>query len=292
MKIFIAYLFLSALALAEVAPVPPPAPGPASKPFSKLILISEVDPYLFTWKDLLLENERSFSMALDNSWLKWFNEKLPASVGSAILCDAPCMDFYRTWFDTQFDQLQIPEEFKNALILKTNILLRRTGSLGEVKFEWEGRTVLQDVNTKKVMAASSLAPESRTFREQDQKAINSSLVSSMYRSAIPFYMDYRKQLESQKGFNRVSRLVIRGHLRLGDVLELIEVLKVRGNSLGLDLHLGSFTKDEAQLICYLKGEEKSFTDLLSSIKELKSSHSYTLVNEFTGVHHVIKLVAE
>jgi hypothetical protein len=31
---------------------------------------------------------------------------------------------------------------------------------------------------------------------------------------------------------------------------------------------------------------------LSSIKELKSSHRYTLVNEFTGVHHLLKLVTE
>lgn len=291
MKIFITLLFFSALALAEVTPAPAPEPA-APKPFSKLILISEVEPYLFTWKDLGLENDRSFSMALDNSWLKWFNENLPATVGTVVLCDATCMDFYRSWFETHFDQLQIPEDFKNSLILKTNMLLRRAGSVGEVKFEWEGRTVLQDVNTKKILAASTLAPESRTFRDLDQKTMNSGLASSMYRSAIPFFMQYRQQLEGKKGFNRVSRLVIRGHHRLGDVLELMEMLKVRGNSLGLDLHLGSFTKDEAQLICYLRGEEKSFTDLLSSIKELKSSHSYTLVNEFTGVHHVIKLVAE
>lgn len=291
MKLFLSLIFLSTLALAEVTTTP--APESASpKPFSKLILISEVEPYLFSWKDIGVENDRSFSMALDNSWLKWFNENLPATVESVVLCDSGCMDFYRRWFETHFDQLTIPDEYKNALILKTNMLIRKNGSVGEVKFEWEGRSVLQDVNTKKVMAASTLSPESRTFRDLDQKAINSGLASSMYRTAIPFFMEYRKQLESKKGFNRVSRLVIRGHQRLGDVLELIEVLKVRGNSLGLELHLGSFTKDEAQLICYLRGEEKSFTDLLSSIKELKSSHSYTLVNEFTGVHHVIKLVAE
>lgn len=291
MKLFLSLIFLSTLALAEVTTTP--APESASpKPFSKLILISEVEPYLFSWKDIGVENDRSFSMALDNSWLKWFNENLPATIESVVLCDSGCMDFYRRWFETHFDQLTIPDEYKNALILKTNMLIRKNGSVGEVKFEWEGRSVLQDVNTKKVMAASTLAPESRTFRDLDQKAINSGLASSMYRTGIPFFMEYRKQLESKKGFNRVSRLVIRGHQRLGDVLELIEVLKARGNSLGLDLHLGSFTKDEAQLICYLRGEEKSFTDLLSSIKELKSSHSYTLVNEFTGVHHVIKLVAE
>lgn len=291
MKLFLFFLCLSTLALAEVAPTSN-TESAAAKPFSKLILISDVEPYLFSWKDLGVENEKSFSTALDNSWLKWFSENLPATVESVILCDANCIDFYRKWFETHFDQLVIPDEYKNALILKTNMHIRKNGSVGEVKFEWEGRTVLQDVNTKKVMAASTLAPESRTFRDLDQKAMNSGLASSMYRTAIPFFMEYRKQLESKKGFNRVSRLVIRGHQRLGDVLELIEVLKVRGNSLGLDLHLGSFTKEEAQLICYLRGEEKSFTDLLSSIKELKSSHSYTLVNEFTGVHHVIKLVAE
>jgi hypothetical protein len=287
-KFFLAFVLMTTIAWAQENQT---AAAP-EKPFSRLLLISEVDPYLFSWKDLGLDNEKSFVSALENSWLKWFNENLPQTVGQVILCDENCMDFYRKWFETHFDQLVIPEEYKNALILRTNMLIRKSVAVWDVKLEWEGRTVLQDVNTKKIMAASTLAAESRTFRDQDQKTINSGLASSMFRSAIPFFMDYRKQLEGVKGFNRVSRLVIRGHHRLGDVLELMQVLKARGNSLGLDLHLGSFTKDEVQLICYLRGEEKSFMDLLSSIKELKSSHSYTLVNEFTGVHHVIKLVAE
>jgi hypothetical protein len=254
--------------------------------------MAEVDPFQFSWKDMGVENENSFVDALENSWVKWFTENLPITVETAVRCDSACQEYYLKWFETPFDQLQVPAEYQNALVLKVNMLVRRTGTSFEQRYEWEGRAVLQDMNTKRLLGASTIAPESRGFQQQDQKTINSALASSMYRSALPFFLNYRKEIEEKKGFNRVSRLVIRGHHRLGDVQQLMEELKTRGTSLGLELHLAQFTKDEAQLICYLRGEEKSFTDLLSSIKGLKSSHSYTIVNEFTGVHHVIKLVAE
>ena len=71
----------------------------------------------------------------------------------------------------------------------------------------------------------------------------------------------------------------------------MEELKARGSSLGLDVQMDFFKSSEAQILCFYQGEEKSFTDLLSQLKELKLSQSYKLVNEFNGIH-ILKLVTE
>lgn len=232
---------------------------------------------------------------LNDSWIKWLNENIPNTVEEVVLCDSSCLNFYSSWTETQAESLNVPEEYVHSVFLKVNLFLKRTGlqsQVGEMSFEWEGRSLIQDIETKKILGSFTLQNEHRSFRSADQKALNSSLASSLYRSPISAFMHFRNKLEEKLGFNRVTRLVIKGQKHLGDVLALAELLKTRGTSLGLEVHLASFAKDEATVICYYKGEEKSFTDLLSSIKELKSSHSYTLVNEFTGVQHVLKLVTE
>ncbi len=265
------------------------------KPFAKLIIISEIDPYQFQWIDLGVDNEKSFLTPLNTSWLKWFNDNLPSSVEEVVICDAACMNYFSKWTDTQSSQLSLPEEYNRSVFLKVNLQLKRSAvveNLQEVKFDWEGRALLLDPNTKRVLGSFTLPLESRTFRLLEQKALNSSLASSLYRAPLTAFMQFNRKLEEKVGFNRVSKLVIKGHRNLGDVLLLTEMLKTRGSSLGFEAVLDNFTRDEANLQCFYRGEEKSFTDLLSSIKELKSSHGYTLVNEFTGVHHVIKFVTE
>jgi hypothetical protein len=79
---------------------------------------------------------------------------------------------------------------------------------------------------------------------------------------------------------------------MGDVLALIETLKSRGAAIGLEIKLDKMSSGEAEVICFYQGEEKSFTDLLSKVKELKSSTSYQVVDEFNGSVHVLKLVGE
>ena len=265
------------------------------KPFAKLILISEIDPYQFQWTDLGVDNEKSFLTPLNSSWLKWFNYNLPSSVEEVVICDVVCMNYFSKWTDTQSDQLSLPEDYNHSVFLKVNLQLKRSAVLEnvlEVTFDWEGRALLLDPTTKRVLASFTLPIERRTFRQLEQKALNSSLASSLYRAPLTAFMQFNRKLEEKVGFNRVSKLVIKGHQNLGDVLMLTEMLKTRGSSLGFEAVLDNFSRDEAYLLCFYRGEEKSFTDLLSSIKELKSSHGYTLVNEFTGVHHVIKFVTE
>lgn len=53
--------------------------------------------------------------------------------------------------------------------------------------------------------------------------------------------------------------------------------------MGIKASLESFQKDEARLLCFFQGEAKVFSDLLSQLKELKSSHSFVLSSDLTGL---------
>ncbi len=266
-----------------------------SKPIGKIILMTEIEPQDFTWQDLGLENEKIFINPLNKSWLKWFNENLPSTVEEVVGCESDCMNFFRKWSESHLDEISIPEEFRNAVFLVVNLKVKRTvvlENLQETDFKWEGRTLLHDLTTKRVVGSFPLPIEKRTFRRLDQKALNSGIISSLYRSPLTSFMQFKKTLEQKSGFNRVSKLVLKGYKHLGDVLQLNELLKTRGTSLGLEIVLQTFSKDESNLLCFYQGEEKSFTHILSGIKEVKLTHGYTLVNEFTGIHHVIKFVTE
>ena len=266
-----------------------------TKPFAKLILISEIDIKNFSWPDLGLANEKAFLSSLNDSWLKWLNENLPSTVEDVVICDVNCMSYYKKWSETHLNEISVPEEFSNSVFLKINFHLKRSGTLEnlqELTFEWEGWTLLHDIATKRVLESFVLPMEKRTFRHMSQKALNSGLASALYRSPMTALMQFNRKLEEKIGFNRVSKIVVKGYRHLGDVVALTDLLKTRGSSLGLDIILDNFSKDEAHLLCFYRGEEKSFTDILLALKKVKSTQGYTLVNEFTGVHHVIKFVTE
>ena len=262
---------------------------------SKLIIMSDIDAYQFTWPELELESHKNFLAPLNQSWLKWENENLPTSVAEVRICDESCLSYITKWSEDSSEHRILSDEYTDSVLLKVALRLKRVSSkpdLKEATFEWEGRSVLQDLNTKRILASFVIPQEKRTFRYTDQKSLNSALASSLYRSPLTSFLQFKRKLEDNIGFNRVSKLVIKGHSNLGDVLTLIEVIKTRGSSLGLEVFIDAFTKDEAQIACFYRGEEKSFSDVLSGIKELKSSHSYTLVNEFINTHYVIKLITE
>jgi hypothetical protein len=264
------------------------------KSISKVLLLVEIDPYQFTWNDLGLETDKLFLNPIYLAWQKWMSENLPSTVEEVQICDKSCLHFYSNW-SASTNSAELSEDYLDAVFVKINFQLKRTAhddQLLEDRFEWEGRTVLQDVNTKRILSSFSLPPENRTFRQQDLKSINSALASNLYRSPLTAFMQFNRKLEEKLGFNRVSQLVIKGQQHLGDVFALMEMMKTRGSLLGLDVSLDSFSKDQANLVCFYRGEEKSFSDLLSGIKELKSTHRFSLVDEFTGVHYVIKLISE
>ncbi len=279
----------------EASPVQLPPAAEAKKPFNKIFLVTELNLRNLAWVDLAQESEKSFTAALNASWLEWFKANLPKTVQEVVICDLACIDFYRRWTDSHLEDFVIPPEYQQTLFLKTDFFLSRTSvieSMKESTFSWEGRTVLQDVHNKRLVGSLGMASESRTFRHLDQKGINSGLASGLYRSALPSLMNYRSKLETLQGTNRVAKLVISGHKNLSDLLSFQELLKTKGNSLGIEVKIDSLSLNEAKIICFYQGEEKTFNDLLSSIKELKSSHSYALVSEITAARYIVKFVAQ
>ena len=267
------------------------------KPYAKILLLPEINLENLSWSELGLESATSFMDPVRTSWMKWLDENIPASVEEVESCHASCYNFWQSWSETRQDDMgaKIPMEYSDSLWLKLDITLKKTNNdpvATQLGLIWSGRVVLLDTNTKRIIASFEMGEERRVFKGHDQQVINSHLASEIYRSPLGIFMQAVKITQEKVALNRLSRLVITGHRQLADALGVMEQLKTRGASLGLEVHLDTFTKTEAQFVCYYKGEEKSFTDLLSGLKELKLSQSYTLVNEFNGVHHVLKLVAE
>jgi hypothetical protein len=222
---------------------------------------------------------------------------VPANVEEAGLCRKDCLAVYKQWEQKHQDEVygEGGPDFINTVWAKITFNIRSGTSdafYPEKVYEWEGRIVLIDVNTKRVLASLELPMEKKSFRILDQKKINSDLASLVYRTGVSGLTHMSNKLQNQLALNRVTRLSIEGQKHLSDVLGVMEELKARGSSLGLDAQMDFFKNNQAQILCFYQGEEKSFTDLLSRLKELKLSQSYKLVNEFNGIHHTLKLVTE
>lgn len=264
-----------------------------TKQYNKLFLVTEVNLDGFTLQELGMENEQLFIPSLARSWEKYFSEHLPVNVEEVVSCDQECLPFYQSWQTIPQGESLRPDEveYRNGLWLKINFTLKRSKELRQQgTLEWEGRLLLLDINTKRLLASSYLPIEKRNLSGLSPTALNSTLGSQLYRTPLPAFQVLSDKLANTPALNRVTKLTIKGQKNLSDVLLLLDLLKLNGASLGLDVKLTSFQQQEAQVLCFYQGEEKSFSDLLSRLKELKSSQSYMLVNEFTGVNHVLKLV--
>lgn len=266
------------------------------KQYGLIQILTEINPIGFTWKELGVEKVSSFSDPLQDSWLRWFNSNLPNNVEEVSLCNEDCYEDFEKWqLIPQQEGMRIPDRIRNNLWLKISYNLRKVRyleSINEWMFSWEGSVVLLDVNTKKILASYNLSPEEKTWRNLEQKDLNSALVSAMFRSPMDSFSKINRKIQDSPRLNGLSRLVVSGYRNLGDVLSLIDLLKKTSTTTSLELSLNSFSNNQAELLAFYQGEEKSFTDLLSRVKELKSSSNYSLVNEFSGLHHELKMVAE
>jgi len=262
---------------------------------TKIYLISDVEAYSFSWQDMNLSDVKTFLDPINQSWIQWMKDNYSQHVDEVKICDQKCLYFYQEWMKAPVSQVSIPLEFIDSHFLRIDFDLKKIKEdslINEVSYSWEGRAVLQDINTKRVRGSFSLPLEKRVFRSLDQKALNSALASNLYRAPLTALLQLKNALGANEGALKVAPLTLRDVRHLGDVLSFIEILKNRGSSLGLDLSLVAFNKNEAFLTCFYRGEEKSFSDLLSGLKELKLSHPYLLMGEFSGVNHTIKFVTE
>jgi hypothetical protein len=267
-----------------------------SKLFNKIFVLSEINLIHMTWKDLSLEDEGQFSTPLVQSWVKWLESNPPQNVDQIVGCVQNCINEFYNWVEIPQDEgRKISDELVDNLWIRFSFNLRKVffrPNINEWELEWDGSAIILDANTKLIIGALTIPLERKVWRGLDQKELNSQLASSMYRSGLdPLNKGIRIIQESHR-VNRLKRLVVQGHQRLGDVILLIELLRKAGLGIHLELQLDYFGTGEAQLLCFYQGEEKSFTDVLSQVKELKSYQRYKLLNDSTGVHHLIKFVAE
>lgn len=267
-----------------------------NKHYERIVILPEINLLGSSWKELGVENAESFTTPLLNSWSTWLINNQPSNVEEILRCEGACVGEFSEWLQISQDEgMQIPEKLRNSLWLKILFNVRKVSFTPDIKewsFEWDGSMVLLDSNTKLLLSSRTIPVRKKTWRGLEQKELNSALASLMYKSALDSLVKMTKKIEDSSRFNRLARLVISGHQNLGDVIFLMEMLRREGEKLYLELKLDSFNQKEASLLGFYQGEEKSFTDLLSGVKEIKSSQSFRLVSEFTGIHHEIKLVGE
>lgn len=265
------------------------------KQYSKLKILSDINLIGLNWTDLGLEFSRDFNGPLMTAWLKWVIANQADNIEEVIPCPESCDQFTQWQQLAQEEEMVIPGDLINSLWFKINLNLRKIAHSpinNEWKFSWDGSIVVLDVNTKKIISSYTLLPETKSFRNMDQKTLNSALASSFYNSSLDSFYKAMRKIQETPRLNHLSRLVITGHRHLGDVISLMDLLRKEGTATHFESQLDVFSQNSAELLCFYQGEEKSFTDLLSRVKEVKSSQSYRLVNEFTGVHHLLRLVAQ
>lgn len=287
---FFLFFFLLTSAFAEVPAAAPAAPTG----FSKLLILSEVNLLGFSFKDLGLEKESQMTGPLLKSWEKWLKEHPLKNVGEVKICEADCLTYHSGWEE------KLPEEqaligdpmYENVLWLKISMTLRRSLKNSIQTYIWEGRIHLVDGNTKRAISNMTLPREQKEWLNLTQAEINSKLVTRIYKTGLGAFPGLNEKTEKTSPLNRVIKLTINGYKNMGDVTKLVELLQSRGSSLGLEAEMSGFGSGEALMRVFFRGEEKSFTDLLSQVKELKSSYNYSLVNEVNGSGHLIRMVKQ
>lgn len=263
--------------------------GQESKQFSKMWIVSENTISGFNWTDLNLEKESSFTTPIIAAWKKFLDENHSFNVEGVEVCDETCKGFLAQW---QGEEIAVPEQYAKSVWLRISLNIKKlpTSDKAEAAFQWEGRVALLDIESKRLMGSYTVTLEERRYRNMDQKALNSALASSLYRGPLPGFKELNQLLDKSLRLSQSATVQVTGQRNVGDINALMELLKTRGKHLGIQVTLESFKGNEAKLICFYQGEEKAFSDLLSQLKELKSSHSYGITGDFTKAPFVMKLV--
>jgi hypothetical protein len=270
---------------------------PSTELKPKVLIIAEINPVSFKWEDLGFKDEILLTNSLLHSWIKWVGEHQKMDRNLLAACEHDCKKFYE-WIQSPIEDSQTEtEEVHNPHWLKISYNVRKMYSdqkINEFRFEWEGNAILLDGKGKMIREAFRIYPETKAWRGLSQKELNSALATSIYRSGLDSISRIVRKIEDSSSLEKlklsvVRRLTIKGHKQMIDVIKLMELIKNLGVG---ELELESFNATEAQLRCSYNGEEKMFMDLLSKLKELKSTNNYKVVNESDANHYILKLSLE
>ncbi len=265
--------------------------------YDSLFIIGEIDLINLEWKDLGLEKAEDFVAPLRASWVDLVQQIASVSVKDVEGCRDHCLEGFRNWIKASLvdGSLDADSYFRQGLLLKISYSIKKTGFrvfLGEIDLEWEGKFVLVDGESKKVLFSASIPRFQKSFRPMSQKELNSIIAGHMYKNSKDFFRGLEGILKQSKRFSRLTSLTLTGYSHLGDVLSFMQKLRQEGDKISIDPQIDLFSQKEAKILAFYKGEEKSFTDLLSRLKELKSSQSYKLIIEPSGSGFSLKFVAE
>jgi hypothetical protein len=263
----------------------------------RIILVSEFNTVSFTWEEIGFKNKNLFSDSVLNSWMRWVGDHHQKEKNLIGVCPESCIKFYEWIQGPILGEGHVQEDGFSPHWLKVSFNIRKIYSdlkINEYTYEWEGSAVLLDGKTKMIREAFQIFPEKRTWRGYSQKELNSALATFVYHTALDSInkiINKFKNLQLQEKVEpkEIKRIIVRGHKQMLDVINLMGLVKNVGVQ---NIELEFFNTNEAQLICAYGGEEKTFTDLLSQLKELKSTNNYKVVNESDGNHYILKLSLE
>ncbi len=262
----------------------------------KAVIVLEINLLGLNWEDLGILDRTKFPTAILSAWEKWFSENKSSLAYEFVACEGTCLIEFSRWH-----QFSVDDSVKASLDLPRDVWisisynLRKKNYVPEIKewqFEWSGRVVVLDKGSKKVLSTYMLEEVGKTWLGLEQKSLNSALATALYRAPLGTFQEFIKDAPQLVKPTRSNRLIISGHQNLEDVLRLMELLRKEVAPMPLEVKLELFGQKEAQFLCFYQAEEKSFTDLLSRLKELKSSKRFKIETENNGVLPVLKLIAE
>ncbi|HLT23452.1 MAG TPA: hypothetical protein VKZ84_08410 [Bacteriovoracaceae bacterium] len=258
--------------------------------FSKMWLIVESNIHSFKWSDIGIEWEANFSQALAGAWKDWWSNNIPENFDEVEICHQECLNYLHSWQGNGRNKAFNPDYSDGVWVNVSYDIFRNANATAQYPgFKWEGRVVLTDINTKKVLGSLSTKGESRNLRGGDLHKLNSNLATQIFSSSAQRFTQMRGFIEQIVKLNQVGQVTVKGQKHLGDVIALRDLIKTRGSSMGLEIELDNFSQDEATLLYFYQGEEKAFRDLLNRINELKSSKVYELKTSFNSKGPAIEL---
>ena len=260
----------------------------------KFLIIPHLELVDLDWEAMKLSGEKPFLGALWSAWDKWKNTE--AADLNIEWCDEVCE---RQWLQektsgseglsTYFGQ---DDEVQLVVDLKLQLKKLRTLVNGEVEYQISGAYSLHDYSSRSLLEAMGLGPElKRVNQSGDVQGSNSALANFFYRLAIPAFSRLKTWKEF-KPYNQALQLVIEGPKNYFETEEIENELKLLTNGYSPRWELFALTKTTAEFRILYRGEEKSFKELITGLKELKSSYNAQYVWDTSSRDLRLKLVHE
>lgn len=265
-----------------------------NKSFRKLFVRVQMDTQNFTWTDLKLKAASDFTSVVEAEWLKWFEANSPADVEEVVLCDATCRSSLEAWEvqDEKTMKSFVSPELVGNLLLTVNLsvekdLIRSTAS--DTKMNHSGGVILHDLNTKRVLFWADLPKETQVIRASEQKNFNSLLASYVYKYPLSQLMDAKNQVARSVSLTNSMTVKVMGASHLGQVMQFLNWIRVKGAGIQAQGKLDSFSQNEAKILFFFRGSENKFKALVSGSSELESELGRPLAVTELGPELIITL---